>query len=66
MLVDTDVIIWFLRGNQLAEARLNQIPKLRLSVITYMELVQGILVPTLPRGNAYCVAPAARNILSYK
>jgi predicted nucleic acid-binding protein len=42
MLVDTDVIIWFLRGNQLAEARLNQIPKLRLSVITYMELVQGM------------------------
>lgn len=42
MLVDTDVIIWFLRGNQLAEARLNQIPKLRLSVITYIELVQGM------------------------
>ncbi|ALG67450.1 type II toxin-antitoxin system VapC family toxin [Beggiatoa leptomitoformis] len=42
MLVDTDVIIWFLRGNQLAEARLNQIHKLRLSVISYMELVQGM------------------------
>jgi predicted nucleic acid-binding protein len=59
MLVDTDVIIWFLRGNQLAEARLNQIPKLRLSVITYMEFFSfprsrvGMPIASLQRRVTY-------------
>lgn len=39
MLVDSDVLIWFLRGHLGAVTRLNQLPKLRISAITYMELV---------------------------
>jgi predicted nucleic acid-binding protein len=42
MLVDTDVLIWYMKGNEKA---LNVIEKNRnfhLSVITYMELVQGM------------------------
>ncbi|EDN68644.1 PIN domain protein [Beggiatoa sp. PS] len=42
MLVDTDVLIWFLRGNQKAVTRLNELPKINISAITYMELVQGM------------------------
>jgi predicted nucleic acid-binding protein len=42
MLVDSDVLIWFLRGNQKAVTRLNELPKIKLSAITYMELVQGM------------------------
>ena len=42
MLVDTDVLIWFLRGNQKAVTRLNELPKIHISAITYMELVQGM------------------------
>lgn len=42
MLVDTDVLIWHLRGYPKATQRLDQLPKLILSVITYLELVQGM------------------------
>ena len=42
MLVDTDVLIWHLRGYPKATQRLDQLPKLILSAITYLELVQGM------------------------
>ncbi len=42
MLVDTDVIIWYMRGNMKAREFLNSNPNFRISVITYMELVQGM------------------------
>ena len=42
MLVDTDVLIWHLRGYSKATQRLDQLPKLILSAVTYMELVQGM------------------------
>jgi predicted nucleic acid-binding protein len=42
MLVDSDVLIWFLRGHLGAVKRLNQLPKLSISAVTYMELVQGM------------------------
>ncbi len=42
MLVDTDVLIWHLRGYPKATQRLDQIPKLILSAVTYLELVQGM------------------------
>ena len=42
MLVDTDVLIWHLRGYPKATQRLDQLPKLILSTITYLELVQGM------------------------
>jgi len=42
MLVDTDVLIWHLRGLPRATQRLNQLPNLTISAITYLELLQGI------------------------
>ena len=41
MLVDTDVLIWYLRGHEEAARFLEGLPILRLSAVTYMELVQG-------------------------
>jgi len=41
MLVDTDVVIWYLRGHDAAARLLDSFPDLRLSAITWMELVQG-------------------------
>jgi predicted nucleic acid-binding protein len=42
MLVDTDVLVWYFRGNQNAIERLNQISSLAISSITYLELLQGV------------------------
>ena len=42
MLIDTDVIIWYMRGNEKARDYLDSNPRFRISVITYMELVQGM------------------------
>ena len=42
MLVDTDVLIWNLRGNDRAAARLDALAGFSLSAVTYMELVQGV------------------------
>jgi len=42
MLVDTDVLIWNLRGNAAAAQRLDDAPGFWLSAVTYMELVQGM------------------------
>lgn len=41
MLVDTDVLIWYLRGNEKATIFLDSLRELKLSAITWMELVQG-------------------------
>ena len=42
MLVDTDVLIWFMRGNDKAAAAINALPQVLLSAVTYIELVQGL------------------------
>ena len=42
MLIDTDVIIWYMRGNQNASKALRKHHGFVISVITYMELVQGM------------------------
>lgn len=44
MIFDTDVIIWFMRGKSEAARAVASVPKESrfISVITYMELVQGI------------------------
>jgi predicted nucleic acid-binding protein len=42
MLVDTDVIIWYMRGNEKARDYLDANPYFQISVVTYMELVQGM------------------------
>ena len=42
MILDTDVMVWFLRGNQRAiDAVLEALP-FSISVVTYMELVRGM------------------------
>ena len=41
MLVDSDVLIWYLRGNTNAVQFLNGLAELELSAVSYMELVQG-------------------------
>jgi hypothetical protein len=42
MLIDTDVLIWHLRGYPKATQRLDQLSKLTLSAVTYLELLQGM------------------------
>lgn len=42
MLIDTDVIIWYMRGNPRAASTLENLDDFRISAITYMELVQGM------------------------
>ena len=41
-IVDTDVLIWYLRGNKKAFKTIESLESFSLSVITYMELVQGM------------------------
>ncbi|MEL6341059.1 MAG: type II toxin-antitoxin system VapC family toxin [Myxococcota bacterium] len=42
MLVDTDVLIWYMRGNPKAARALESLPDRALSAVTYMELVEGL------------------------
>lgn len=41
MIFDTDVIVWALRGNKRAANALDRADSLEVSVVTYMELLQG-------------------------
>jgi hypothetical protein len=42
LIVDTDVLIWYLRGNEKAFKTIENFERFSLSVVTYMELVQGM------------------------
>ena len=42
VLVDTDVLIWFLRGRSSAREAIARCRSVELSAVTYMELVQGV------------------------
>lgn len=42
MIVDTDVLIWYSRGYQSAKDLLHSFDRFSLSVVTYMEIVQGV------------------------
>lgn len=42
MLVDTDVLIWYMRGNENAKRTIKNLDSFSLSVVTYIELVQGL------------------------
>ena len=42
MLVDSDVLIWYLRGRPKAAQFLDDLPVLQLSAVSYIELVQGM------------------------
>jgi len=42
MLIDTDVIIFYMRGNENARQLFSSCRGFQISVVTYMELVQGM------------------------
>ncbi|MCD6271648.1 MAG: type II toxin-antitoxin system VapC family toxin [Deltaproteobacteria bacterium] len=42
MIIDTDVLIWYLRGNEKAYQAIENSTNFFISVVTYMELVQGM------------------------
>ena len=42
LLIDSDVLIWYLRGNKKAYALIEAQDGFCLSVVTYMELLQGM------------------------
>ena len=42
MIIDTDVLIWYLRGNENAQRVINASIPFKVSVINYMELLQGL------------------------
>ncbi len=42
MLVDTDVLIWHLRGYAQATRHLDQLGSLKLSAVSYLEVLQGV------------------------
>jgi predicted nucleic acid-binding protein len=42
MLVDTDVLIWYLRGDDSARQAIEALDSFCISAVTYMELVQGM------------------------
>lgn len=41
VLIDSDVLIWLMRGNARAVALIQQTPDWTISAVSYMELVQG-------------------------
>ena len=41
-IVDTDVLIWYLRGNQKALELIDSLDRFCISSVTYMELIQGM------------------------
>lgn len=42
MIIDTDVLVWYLRGNEKAYKAIDNYNSFFISVVTYMELVQGM------------------------
>jgi len=42
MVIDTDVLIWYMRGNDKAYQLVENTNNFFISVVTYMELVQGM------------------------
>lgn len=42
MLIDTDVLIWYLKGDEKAYALIDGLNRFTVSVVTYMELIQGM------------------------
>ena len=42
VLVDTDVLVWYMRGNQKAKKVIDKAGAFYISSVNYMELLQGI------------------------
>ncbi len=69
MLFDTDVLIWYLRGNPNAAKVLQKTPERNISVISYMELLQGSkdkneikLIRRFLKDSAFRIVPLTENI----
>ncbi len=43
MIFDTDILIWFLRGNENALSAVVDAVPFSISIVTYMELMQGMI-----------------------
>lgn len=43
MIIDTDVLVWYLRGNANARLSVEKNIPFSISVVTYMELIQGMM-----------------------
>ena len=42
MIVDTDVLIWYMRGSSKAQRAIDDLDNFSISVVAYVELVQGL------------------------
>jgi len=42
LIIDTDVLIWYMRGNKKARNAIEKNATFQISVVTYMELIQGM------------------------
>lgn len=42
IMIDSDVLIWYMRGNLKAKKTIEKLSSFFISVVTYMELVQGM------------------------
>lgn len=42
MIIDTDVLIWYMKGNENAYSLVESLDGFSISVVTYMELFQGM------------------------
>ena len=42
MIVDTDILIWYSRGYQKAIDAIHNLDRFSLSVVTYIEIIQGV------------------------
>jgi len=69
MLFDTDVLIWFLRGNAKAAEAIDAALDRRVSIVSYMELLQGArnktelrLIQAFLRDMVIQMAPLSENI----
>ena len=69
VLIDTDVLIWFLRGRDSARDAIGKCPSVELSAVTWMELVQGVrdkeeigMLRRTMRLNEWRMVPLTENI----
>jgi predicted nucleic acid-binding protein len=69
MIFDTDVLIWCFRGNQKAAAVIDVTKKREISIVNYMELVQGVrdkkemrLIRTFLKDFNFKMLPLTENI----
>ena len=69
VLVDTDVLIWFLRGRESAREAIAACDSVELSAVTHMELVQGVrskeelrLLRLTIQRNGWRILPLTENI----